>query len=102
MVINIPIQVDEAMIEKMVREDYKKQVGDILEKRIIDVLMKEDRQYSWQRNYDPQDGMRSVIERRVDDYIENHAEEVVEMAASRLEERLRRRKRIKEVGEREA
>ena len=93
MIINIPLQIDEATIEGKLQVDYEKRVISEIEKRIQDALT--DRWgYSGEK-----DAMKSLINSRVDIYIDNHKEEILEIAALKIYNRAIRTKKIKEVKE---
>lgn len=94
MIINIPLAIDEATIEGQLKIDYEKKVIEEVEKRIQKTLQG---RYGWG---DADDGMREIINRRVDVYIDNHRDEVLDEVAKRIYERSVRTKKVKEAVER--
>ena len=93
MVINIPLVIDEASIEGQLKIDYEKKVIESVEKQIKQTLKG---RYGWG---DSDEGMREIINRRVDVYIDNHRDEVLDAVAKRIYERAVRTKKVKEAVE---
>lgn len=94
MIINIPLQIDEKKMEEVLERDYS---GKILDR--IDDYIKTTLKNRAERYYGDQvsDGMRVVIETRVDNFLEKHADEVIDKAAKAIAEKLARSKRGKEL-----
>lgn len=94
MIINIPIHIEDGVIEGMVAKDYEEKVTQAIYKEIERALIAEDTSYY---NKTAQKGMVSIIEKRIDDILDDNRKEIIDAAADRLAERLRRTKKIKEV-----
>lgn len=91
MIINVPLVIDEATIEGRLKIDYEQKVIDEVEKKIKKTLQG---RYGWG---DEDDGMRDIIDRRVDIYLDNHRDEVLDAIAKRIYERSVRTKKVKEA-----
>lgn len=94
MVINVPLVIDEATIEGQLKIDYEQKVIDEVEKKIKKTLQG---RYGWG---DADEGMREIINRRVDIYLDNHRDEVLDAIAKRIYERSVRTKKVKGAVER--
>ena len=96
MIINIPLQIDEVTFEKKVREDYAKNVQELLLNKVDEVLKEQDNCYYTQsRSW--KNGMEHMITQEIDIFINDHKDEIVEMAAHKLAERLARTKKAKAI-----
>lgn len=98
MIINIPLQLDEATIEGQISKDYEKKVGDIIAKRIEEVLAEKYRGY-WN---EPQaskakNGLALMVQNNVNEFLNNNRDVIVEAAAKELAEKLCRTKKMKEA-----
>lgn len=96
MIINIPLQIDEATFEEKVREDYAENVKQLLLAKVDKVLEDYDNRYyatskSWKN------GLEYMITQEIDIFIKDHKDEIVEMAADKLAERLARTKKAKSI-----
>lgn len=98
MIINIPLQLDEATIEGQISKDYEKKVKDIIAKRIEEVLAEKYRGY-WN---EPQaskakNGLALMVQNNVNEFLNNNRDVIVEAASKELAEKLYRTKRVKEA-----
>lgn len=97
MIVNIPLQIDEAAIEGKLKNEYEKKVVDEIEKRIQEALsdryglIYDDSASSARAN------MRDMIRNQVDKWLYNNRDEILDEAAKRLYERAVRTKKIREV-----
>lgn len=97
MIVNIPLQIDEAAIEGKLKIEYEKKVVDEIEKRIQEALsdryglIYDDSSSSARAN------MRDMIRNQVDKWLYNNRDEILDEAAKRLYERAVRTKKIREV-----
>lgn len=96
MIINIPLQIDEATFEEKVRDDYANSVKQLLLAKVDQVLKENDNRY-YRMDRDPKVGLESMIYRRLDIFIEEHKNEIIEAAADNLGKRLARTKKAKEI-----
>ena len=95
MVINIPIQIDEAKMEEVIQRDYEQRVIKLIAEHITTALTKQSTSYYV---YDKaSDGMTNLIYERIDLFIGAHKDEIIEIAGSRLAERLARTKAAKSL-----
>ena len=96
MIINIPLQIDEATFEQKVRDDYADSVKQMLLAQVEKVLEEADDRY-WSKTKDPKRGLYMIITDRLDIFIKEHSDEIIEAAADNLAKRLARTKKGKEI-----
>lgn len=96
MIINIPLQIDEAAIEGKLKIDYERKVVDEIEKRIQETLSDKYEFYN-NPSSSARAGMRNIICSQVDKWLYNNRDEILDEAAKRLYERAVRTKKIREV-----
>ena len=96
MIINVPLQIDEAAFEQKVNDDYANKVEQLLLAKVEQVLKEADDRY-YRNDRDPKVGLSVIINRRVDGFMQDHKDEIVEMAAIELAKKLARTKRGKEI-----
>ena len=98
MLINIPLQIDDAAFEGKLKEDYESQVLARIEQRLDRVLMEHDK--SWSHN-SAKGGLDTLVmykvENRVADFLNENREKIIEAAAKDLGNRLARSKKGKEI-----
>ena len=94
MIINIPLVVDEKKMEEVLERDYSGKIIDRIEEYIKTTLKNNAERYYGDR---VDDGMRVLIEQRIDKYLEANREEVLTRAAVFLAEKLARSKRGKQI-----
>ena len=87
MIINIPLQIDEATFEQKVREDYSENVKQLLLAKVDQILKERDNRY-YRSGRDPKVGLENMVYESLDIYMNNHKDEIIEMAADKLAERL--------------
>lgn len=98
MIINIPLQIDDAAFEGKLKEDYESQVLERIEQRLDRVLMEHDKSWSHKSAREGLDTLvMYTIENRVADFLHENREEIIESAAKDLGNRLARSKRGKEI-----
>ena len=93
MIINIPLQIDEKVIEKCLSVDYENKVADYLNKEVEQALLDKCGYYS----RSTKQGMSVIVCEKVDGYIQEWKDEIIERASERLAERLARTKKAKEL-----
>lgn len=94
MIINIPLQIDEQKMEEVLQRDYEGKILEEITKQIKTNLAKQAETHYGDR---VSDGMRVLIEMRIDKFLQNHADEVIENASSKVAEKLARSKRGKAI-----
>ena len=94
MIINIPLQIDEEKMEEVLRKDYEGKVIDEITKYIKAALVQQSNTYYGDRTLD---GMRALIESRIDVFLDERKEEIIEKAAKELANKLARSKKGKEL-----
>lgn len=94
MIINIPLVVDEKKMEEVLERDYSGKVIDRIEEYIKTTLKNNAERYYGDR---VDDGMRVLIEERIDKYLQANKEAILERTAVLLTEKLARSKRGKQI-----
>lgn len=94
MIINIPLQIDEAKMEEVVKKDYESKVINEIVKYIKKALVSEGGY-----GYGDKEviGMTELIKGRIDIYLEKHNDEIISVAGKALAEKLARSKRGKAI-----
>ncbi len=96
MVINIPITVDEELLEKTINQDYTNKVDSYLYSKIDDALKEFDP--SWSNNKTAKRGLTFLIEDQVKSQVlGNWKDEIIEKAAKLLATRIEKTKAAKEL-----
>ena len=95
MILNIPLQIDEANIEQMVKKEYDNKVIEAVVNRLEEGLAKN--QVGWSRAEKASNGLVYLMERTADDFLEKYRDKIIDVTADRLVERLRRTKAVKEM-----
>lgn len=96
MIINIPLQIDEATFEQKVKDDYAESVKQLLLTQVEKVLAERDNRYYLNKK-DYKYGLETIINERIDIFINEHKDEIIEAAAKELAKRLSRTKKAKEA-----
>ncbi len=97
MIVNIPLQIDEAAIEGKLKTEYEKKVIDEIEKRIQEALSNRYGLIYDDPSSSARANMRDMIRNQVDKWLYNNRDEILDEAAKRLYERTVRTKKIREV-----
>jgi len=95
MIINIPLQIDEAKMEEVVERDYMGKVMSSITDYIKTCLSKHSKNYYGSDKEN--DGMTEMINRRIDAHLDQYRDEIIEAAAKYLADKLARSKRGKEI-----
>ena len=95
MIINIPLQIDEKVIEKQLSVDYEKKIEDYIIGEITQVLLRQCG-YGYGNKTETR-GMTELVKQRIDLYLENMRDDIINAAADRLADRLARTKKAKEL-----
>lgn len=92
MVINIPVQVDEAKMEEVIQRDYEERVLKMISEYLRTALSRKSRYYG-----DDKDGMLVVVQEQIDIFIDNHKDDILEIAGRHLADKLARTKAAKQL-----
>ena len=99
MLINIPLQIDDAAIEGKLTREYEDKVLRCVEERIDKVLIYHDK--SWSSRKTATAGLENMIENRIydciDKFLEANREDIIAKAADNLALRLSRSKKGKAI-----
>lgn len=93
MIINIPIELDDAVLEGQVVKDYEKKVVEKISMEVRDVIAKKGGYY--RNDYD--EGLKHMVEIEIDKILNERLSEILDMTADIFVKKLERRKAIKEV-----
>lgn len=94
MIINIPLQIDEQKMEEVVARDYEGKIFEEITKCIKSTLAKKAQNYYGDKVVD---GMQFLIEARIEKYLADYKDEIIEHASKLLAEKLAKSKRGKEI-----
>ena len=94
MIINIPLQVDEERMEEVIARDYQSKVIDKIVDYIKEALVSQSNSYYGNKE---RNGMVELIKRKIDDYLNEHSDEIVKEAGLALAEKLARTKKGKAI-----
>lgn len=98
MIINIPLQIDDATIQGQISKDYEKKVKDIIAVRIEEMLADEYRGY-WgeSQTSKAKKGLALLVTAHIKEFLDSNRDVIVEAASKELAEKLYRTKRVKEA-----
>ena len=94
MIINIPLQFDEATLKDALSNDYKQKVIEYLGKEVNNYILSE---CDWRLSKNLNDGIRVIVNRNAREFLEDHAEEIIKAAGKELADKLARTKKAKEL-----
>lgn len=92
MIINIPINLDEHVFEERIQRDYDKIIKEKIVDEVIKTLERADSNWNGRAEY----GMKNLINNKLDDYIKDYKEEIIDKAAKILADRVAKTKKAKE------
>ena len=93
MIIQIPLQIDDEMINSVIAKDYQAKIEQNLTKQVESAIKSRGR--GW--NCGVSDGLFYMAEDAVDKVVTEYKDEIIERAAIKLAERLARTKKAKEI-----
>lgn len=99
MIINIPLQIDDATIQGQISKDYEKKIKDIIAVRIEEMLADEYRGGYWgeSKSVKAKKGLAMLVTANIEEFLDSNRDVIVEVAAKELSEKLYRTKRVKEA-----
>lgn len=99
MIINIPLQIDEKVIESNLSVDYETKIKDYILNEVRETIIEraKDKYKYFSRKPTTTEGMEVYVQHYVDHYIQEWKNEIVELAAEKLAERLSKTKAAKEL-----
>lgn len=92
MIINVPLSIDDKLVEEKLAQDAEAQVIRSLTDR-VDKILKERHYFGSNAT----DGLRALVYQTIDKCIDDHKDQIIEIAADKLAERLARTKAAKEI-----
>ena len=93
MIINIPLQIDDEMINSVIAADYQAKIEQNLTKQVETAIKRQSK--SWDSTVSS--GLFYMAEEAVDKVISEYKEAIIDKAADKLAERLVRTKKAKEI-----
>ena len=99
MIINIPLQIDDATIQGQISKDYEKKIKDIIAVRIEEMLADEYRGGYWgeSKTSKAKKGLALLVEANIEEFLNSNRDVIVETASKELSEKLLRTKKVKDA-----
>ena len=97
MVINIPLNIPEELLENTIAKDYESKITENLTAEVRKIITNYDDSYYYRGGKDFNKGLERLVSMKIDWYLDNYKDEVVEAAADKLAERLVRTKKAKDL-----
>ena len=99
MIINVPLQIDDATIQGQISKDYEKKVKDIIAVRIEEILAEQYRGGYWgeSQSSKAKNGLALMIRANIKEFLDSNRDVIVEAASKELAEKLCRTKKVKEA-----
>lgn len=99
MIINIPLQIDDATIQGQISKDYEKKVKDIIAVRIEEMLADQYRGGYWgeSQTSKAKNGLALLVKAKIEEFLNSNRDVIVEAASKELVEKLYRTRRVKEA-----
>ena len=95
MIINIPLQIDDEIMNKAVLMDYQRKIEQRLTSMVEDRLI----QASGVWNHSKEEGIRVIVDGIIADVIGKYKDDIVERAAVKLAEKILKQKAGRELKE---
>lgn len=98
MVINVPLQIDDAALEGKLKKEYEDKVSEKVSRMVISALA--DKGDSWRYGNDEvraKDGIVKLVNQRIDSYFEDHKDEICDAIVKKLWDRAKNRKILREA-----
>ena len=102
MVINIPVQIDDAAFEGMIKEDYKSLVSEKISNIILENLAEECGHYyrfGESKEVKAKDMVIDLTKNRIDDFFEDHKDEIFNALVDKLWDRAKNRKILRDAAD---
>ena len=98
MIINIPLQIDEKVIEKNLSVDYETKIENYIFKEVESALINRANRHSYYGSHGTTtEGITLFVREYVDKFIQEWKDEIIEAAAKNLADRLAKSKRGREL-----
>lgn len=94
MIVNIPLQIDEQRMEDVIARDYEGKVTEEIIKMVKTTLANRAEK-SYGNRVD--DGLRVLVEEQINQFLQEHKDDVIDNAAKLIADKLARSKRGKEL-----
>ena len=97
MVINIPLNIPEELLENTIAKDYEMKITENLTAEVRKIITSYDDSYYYRDGKQFNKGLERFVSMKIDWYLDNYKDEIVAAAADRLAERLIRTKKAREL-----
>ena len=99
MIINIPLQIDDAIIQGQISKDYENKVKEIIAVRIEEILAEQYRGGYWgeTKASKAKKGLAQLVEARNNEFLNSNRDVIVQSASKELSEKLCRTMKVKEM-----
>lgn len=98
MVINIPLQIDDKMIEGKLQEEYEKKVAEKISELVMSSLAEAGDTWGvYGQEEKAERGVIKLTERKIDSYFEEHKEEIYDAIVKKLWDRAKNRKILRDT-----
>lgn len=97
MIINIPLNIPEELLENTIAKDYESKITENLTNEVRKILADHDGGYYYRNGKDARRGLEDWVSQKVDNIIKEYKDDIIEAAADKLAERLARTKAAKEL-----
>ena len=97
MIINIPLNIPEELLENTIAKDYESKITENLTNEVRKILANHDGSYYYRSGKDEKKGLEDWVSQKIDNYISDWKGEIIEAASDKLAERLARTKKAKEL-----
>ena len=88
MIINIPLQIDDEMMNSAVLMDYQRKIEQNLTKMVEDRLIQASRHWCKSK----EEGIKTIVDGIIADVVKEYKDEIIEAAATKLSDRIIRSK----------
>ena len=97
MIINIPLTIPEELLENTIAKDYESKITENLTAEVRKIITNYDDSYYYRNGKDFGRGLEHWISIKIEKYLSDWKDEIIEAAADKLAERLVRTKKAKEL-----
>lgn len=100
MVINIPVQIDDATMEGKIKEEYKSLVSEKISNIILEDLAEDCGHYyrfGESKEVKAKDMIVDLTKDKIDDFFEDHKDEILKAIVDKLWDRAKNRRAVKDA-----
>lgn len=97
MIINIPLNIPEELLENTIAKDYEAKITENLTNEVRKIVAGYDPSYIYRGGKDFNRGLEELVHRIIEHRLAEWKDEIIDAAADKLAERLARTKKAKEL-----